>query len=159
MKEVTVNRNRKVENDLLELGSEWLNRAERSPGIHASDILEPRLAYWRRKVPKDLPDRLVTRFLIGKVLHAIVLKTVEGAPFTYKTDEGSFTCKELGIEYSPDKIHKNKIRELKTTRSQKEPKTVEDLKTYIDQIEIYMACTNQTEAQIWILFLTASLTR
>jgi len=133
----------------------WIEGEERTPGVHASDLLNPRQAIYRKLDPKVLPDRLVNIFLIGKVLHAFVLQTVDGksAVDIKTTDAGSFWSEEIGITYSPDKIMGGKVRELKTSRSYKEPTHVEDMSGYLEQILIYMASTQTLDGQLWVLYL------
>ena len=151
--ELTITRNKKRESALLEQSREWLTREERSSGIHATELLAPRIAYWSRKDPQPLTDRLVTVFLIGKVLHAFVLSAVEGRPLDWKTDEGSLVSKKLGISWSPDKLINQKVIELKTTRSWKAPIDYSDLDIYLDQILIYMAAAETVDAELWVLYL------
>src|SRR5574341_374313 len=78
-----------AEDKLLEYTKKWLEQEERDPRIHVSDLLNPRMAYWKRKAPKELSDRLAVMFLVGKVLHAFVLSAVEGKKGTdWSTDTG-----------------------------------------------------------------------
>ena len=152
---LTVQRNRPAERMLVGAARAWVEGDERAPGVHASDLLNPRQAIYRKLDPKVLPDRLINIFLIGKVLHAFVLQTVDGKTDVdiKVTDEGSFWSEEIGITYSPDKIMGGKVRELKTSRSYKEPTHVEDMSGYIEQILIYMASTQTLDGQLWVLYL------
>lgn len=151
---IDVKRNKKIEAKLIDKARDWIESEDRSPGIHASELLDPRLAYWRRKKPMVLPDRLVNTFLVGKVLHAFVIGVVEEKPIELKiTDAGSRTCDELGIEWSPDFLINGKVRELKTSRSFYPPKTVDDIAMYIEQALVYMAATDTLESQVWVLYL------
>jgi hypothetical protein len=92
-------------------------------------------------------------FMIGQVLHAFVLSAVGGVNLDWKSDEGSRESKELGITYSPDKMIKGIPRELKTSRSFYEPKTIDDLSLYAEQLLVYMAAERITTGQLWVLFL------
>lgn len=154
-----VNRNKAAERLLTDKAREWIEKNERAPGIHASSLLDPRQAYWQIKDPRPLPDRLVTMFLVGNVLHAFVLGAVDGAVDINASDEGSSYNKDLDIMFSPDRFRplleetEPMVRELKTSRSFYEPKDIEDLGHYLEQILIYMASTDTTKAQLWVLYL------
>jgi hypothetical protein len=45
------------------------------------------------------------------------------------------------------------IAEFKTSRSFKEPKNIGELDIYLEQVQIYMAAKNMTEAKLWVLYL------
>ena len=154
---LVLRRNIIAEKLLTDKARKWIEKDERTPGLHASDLLDPRLAYWQRKIPKPIPDRLVTTFLVGKVLHAFVLDgAVQGGAGALGADDvGSLISETLGISYSPDSLAGGKVRELKTTRSFYEPKSVEDLRLYLEQILVYMAATDPPtcSAQLWLLML------
>jgi hypothetical protein len=150
---LSVVRSPKTERVLMERARAWLMKEERSAGIHASDLLDPRQAYWRHVDPQPLSDRLVPVFMIGKVLHAFVLSAVEGAALSWDTDQGSRRSDALGIEYSPDHLIGGIPREVKTSRSFYEPKGTDDLDIYIEQLLIYMAAEGSTKGQLWVLFL------
>lgn len=155
---IKVKRVEKSEKLLMEKSREWIETAERTPGIHASDLLDPRLAYWNRKNPQKHPDSLILTFLIGKVLHSFVLGAVDGkAPDLGTTDTGSKTSAELGIEYSVDHLLDGFPRELKSSRAMFEPDPedlVEDLRAYIEQTLIYMVAEDKTYGEIWVLYLS-----
>ena len=152
---LSIKRDKKGEARLVEKARAWVTKDGRTPGIHASELLDPRKAYWSRVDPKELSNRLVNTFLVGRVLHAFVINAVDGTKSLAidGTDQGTRTCEELGIEWSPDFFIKGKVRELKTSRAYYEPKTVEDLAMYAEQTLVYMAATNTLEGQVWVLFL------
>ena len=152
---VTVARNRASEKMLLEKARAWVTKDERSPGWHASGMLDPRQAFWSQVDPKELNDKLTVMFLVGKVLHAFVLGAVDGPDSVdiNRTDDGSSTSTELGISYSPDKVLNGVVRELKTSRSYYEPTDVKDLDIYIEQLLVYMAATRTHESELWVLYL------
>lgn len=142
------------EDRLIDYTKKWLEKEERDPRIHVSDLLDPRMGYWNRAKPKDLSDRLATIFMVGKVLHAFVLSAVDGETGTnWATDIGSQYSKELDLVWSADKIIKNIPRELKTSRSYYEPKEKKDLALYCEQLLCYMIVKKKTKGQLWILFL------
>lgn len=121
--------------------------------LHASDCLDPRLAFFSRKFPQPIPDRLVPIFLIGRVLHAFVICGVEHKPFDLAADGGSHVSKSLGITFSPDMFFNKRVREIKTSRSFYEPSEPKDLALYCEQLLIYFAGTNTTEGDLWVLYM------
>lgn len=121
--------------------------------LHASDCLDPRYAYFSRLDPRPIPDRLVPIFLIGRVLHAFVICAVEGKTFDLAADGGSHVSKKLGITFSPDMNFNKKVREIKTSRSFYEPSEPKDLAMYCEQVLIYLAGTNTTKGDIWVLYM------
>jgi len=152
---LSLKQNKKAERLLGEAARKWIEVETRVPGVHATDLLDPRQAVYRILQPKPMADRLVNIFLIGKVLHAFVLQTVDGisAVDISTTDAGSFSSEKLGITYSPDKISGGLVRELKTSRSYTDPKSLEDVRIYVEQILVYMAATETLTAELWVLFL------
>lgn len=150
---VTLGRNKRDERWLLEQSRAWLESGERAKGLHASDLLAIRKAFWRTVDPRPLTDREIGLFLPGKILHAFVLGAAAGTtPDIATSDEGSRFNEELGIWYSPD-WDKSDLAEFKTARNFVEPTTLEDLDTYIQQLLVYMACEKKLAAKIWVLFL------
>lgn len=151
---LTITRVKRSEESLMKRMREWIEKSDRE-GIHASDLLDPRMAYYNQTSKKPLSDRLVAIFTIGRILHAFVISAVEGKTLDWSADGGSFFSKELGIHYSPDVV-KNKIpRELKSSRAFYLPKNKKDLAMYCEQLVIYMAALKQTKGEIWVLFLNA----
>lgn len=156
-KNVEVKRLEKGEKFLNDKARAWVEAqgGDRSKEklLHASDCLDPRLAYFSRKFPQPIPDRLVPIFLIGRILHAFVICSVEGKPFDLAADGGSHVSKELGITFSPDMFFNNRVREIKTSRSFYEPEGPEDLSLYLEQLLIYFAGTNTTKGDLWVLYM------
>lgn len=150
----TVVRNTGAERMLGDKARAWIESEERSPGLHASDFLDPRQKYWQTKDPRPLSDRLVTMFLVGKVLHAFVIGSVNGAVDLRTSDAGSSASPDLGFSYSPDhRLDDGKVAELKTSRSFYEPKDLMDLSLYLEQLLVYMVATTTLESQLWVLYL------
>ena len=149
-------RDKEGERVLNTMTKAWLAKDPRTPGIHASNLLDPRLAYFEAKHgPRELDDKLACTFLIGKVLHAFVLSAQAGASgIDWATDTGSKTSKELGIQYSIDRFENGIPEELKTSRKPYEPRTVKDIDLYIEQVLIYMAAKNSCVGKITVLFLS-----
>lgn len=143
-----VERDHEMEKALYDEARGWLTQETRQEGIHASDLLFPRKGYWRQVDPQPLDQRQVGLFLVGKVLHAFILRHDNLA-----ADEGSTYSEALGIWYSPDK--RNPPTEIKTSRSWYEPKTLSDIETYLHQLLIYLAAENSTEGRLWVLYVNA----
>lgn len=128
--------------------------AGRAEGIHASDLLDPRLAFWAKKRPKPLNERQVYFFTIGKVLHALLIRSQHEEHDPTKSDEG--THQELGVLFSPDMREDGYPIELKTTRASFEPspeKLQEEFSHYFEQLAIYMVLMNGLRGELWVLFL------
>lgn len=126
-----------------------LDNQERKEGIHASDLLDPRLAFFSKKIPKGPTERQVWFFVIGKILHQLVLGLED------RSDSG--TRRALGLLYSPDFFVGQSPVELKSTRSQYEPyphRLVEEYQRYLAQLLIYLVCEGVYHGKLWILYLT-----
>jgi hypothetical protein len=151
---ITLKRDKKSEQLLLDVSRKWLESEKRSPGIHASGLLDPRRTYWQTVDPQPIPDRMVTIFLIGKLLHAFVLSALAGAKgVDWSTDTGSKSSKRLKIEYSMDYVHEGIPTELKTSRSFFEPTHVDDIGNYVEQVLIYQVAEDSLVGNIWVLYL------
>lgn len=128
-------------------------------GIHASDIMNPRMALFKRMTGDGLPDRLVNMFVVGQLAHAII-EVIDAGHGDYRTkgsDSGTRLYKEL--RYSPDILdHKGGPAEIKTTRSFYEPKDTylpndDTYHAYIEQLMIYMAAEDKVEGRLILLYL------
>lgn len=149
---VVVDRRPAREAELYDVARTWLEKDERTPGIHASGLLDTRQAWFNAKFPGPLPDRLVTMFMVGKVLHAFILGAHAGVVDIGASDAGSNHC-ELGYDYSPDAFYDGMVREVKTSRSFYEPTSIDDLSMYIEQVLTYMVATETLESELWVLYL------
>ncbi len=156
---LTIDRREDGEAWLMKKARAWVEKSsgDRSKEVllHASDCLDPRLAYFARKFPGPVPDRLIPIFLIGRVLHAFVINAVEGTALNWDADGGSKISETLGVTYSPDMLIKGIPREIKTSRSPYEPRDVKDLALYCEQLLIYMAAEGKTQGDLWVLDMTA----
>lgn len=144
-----VNRDEEAEGVLYAQARDWLEKDVRPDGFHASDLLFPRMGYWRIVDPQPLTPRQVGLYLVGKVLHAFILGHAD-----LTADEGSTYHEGLGLYYSPDK-RLPVPTEIKTSRSFYEPKTLGDLDTYLLQVLIYMAAEDSTNGKLWVLYINA----
>lgn len=150
-----IERSHKGEEILTQKTREWLEKQNHErKGIHASDLLNPRRAYWDRFNKYSLSRRQVGLFFTGKVLHAFFLSAIAGKKgVDWSTDEGSTFDKELGIFYSPDHVDsKGQPEELKTSRAKYEQKP-RDLTKYLEQLAIYMAATKTLKGKLITLML------
>lgn len=149
---ITVSRSLADEARVTGLVRQWIEKGgeTRKPGIHASDVLDPRLAYWKRVAPKPLDDRSVWMFAAGRAMHAIVLASWGGEEG--ESDQGSTWSEVLGLWYSPD-LRLPELTEFKTTRSFFEKGTIEDISFYLEQLLVYMAAEGKREAWIKVLYL------
>ena len=156
---IIVERDEDAEDGLLDRARKWLAREAGSRvGIHASDLLDTRIGYFKAIDPQPISDREIGLFLVGKVLHAFVLAQDEGKASAVNllvTDEGSTYNEELGIYYSPDKKYDDKVVEFKTSRGQREPASLRDIAVYLEQLVIYMAAENLNKGEVWVLYVNA----
>jgi len=112
-------------------------------GVHVSDLLDPRMAYFKRLFPLGITDREIGYFLSGECLHWAVQKRL-----------GLETEKKIeldGVEGSID-VYLEKIpTELKSARNW----TIPDLPAehYVDQVLSYCAITGSRIGNIWVFFL------
>jgi len=155
---LAITRNEIQEVQLTEKARTWIETgsADRVQGIHASDLLDPRLAYWKTVIPKPLSERTVWFFVIGKILHHFVIDVhVPGIVDANTTDSGANEVS--GILFSPDlDDEEGHPIELKTTRSQSEPDD-DSLQrvyhNYLEQLTIYMVLKNTTRGYLWVLYI------
>ena len=143
---INLKRSKKAERLFLGRLRKWLEEEKRSDGIHASELLDPRMGYWSRNKPKPLTDREVMMFSIGKGYHERFLPGIG-------SDSGQKVSSELGIEYSPDEIRESVPRELKTTRSFYAPKTQRDIELYLEQLQIYMVAEKSSNGGLDVIYL------
>lgn len=148
-KSTTVERDKKYEQSLIDKTRAWLVKDSKDrKGIHASDLLDPRKAYFDKLYPQPLSDRMVGTFFVGKTLHAFFLSALQGKKGTdWSTDSGSNEDKELGITWSADDLTNGIPHEFKTSRSKYEQST-SDLKSYLEQELIYMAASKSLRGRI-----------
>lgn len=153
-------RNKTAEKNLVEKTRQWLEHDSKDrKGIHASDLLNPRKACYDKLFPQRLSDRLVGTFFVGKTLHAFFLSAFTGAKGTdWKTDGGSHENVDLGITWSADWIKDGVPYEFKTSRSKYE-QTFSDLKSYLEQLLIYMVGTNSTTGKLVTLMYNLPVPR
>ena len=158
--ETLIVRNEDDERTLTDKARQWLNLDERTAGFHTSDVLEPRLAYWRIKDPRPLDERKVWMFLVGRVLHTFILAAHDEIPFgdmdLRKMDVG-VSLEGNGIQFTPDDISVDGVpTELKTTRSFYPPKPeryFQEYFEYLRQLLVYAANLNSEKAKLWCLYL------
>lgn len=158
-KDLNIVRDFEAEQELLDKSRKFLTREERT-GVHMSDLIDPRLAYFKRINPAPLPDRLINTFIVGQLAHAIIL-AIKGDEQEYNAlaDQGTRLFQD--IKYSPDFMDYNECPdEIKTTRSFYLPKApyLPDDSTYhmyFEQLLGYMACEDKTEGRLTVLYLNS----
>jgi len=157
-KNLTIERDYDEEKNLAKLAREHIERGDRA-GIHLSDLIDSRLAYFKWLTKQPIPDRLINMFVVGQALHAVMLCIKGGTDdYTRPTDGGTKLFNE--IQYSPDflEMKDGSPNEIKTTRSFYLPKTayLPDDKTYhmyLEQLVGYMACEDKPVGRLTLLYL------
>lgn len=149
---LTVERNKQAEANLIKKTRLWLEKDSKDrTGIHASDLLDPRKAYYDKINPQPLSDRLVGLFFVGKVLHAFFLSALTGETgVNWKSDGGSTVDSELGFSYSPDWDKEGIPGELKTSRGKYEM-SKSDLGLYLEQLVTYMVGRKSLDGRLVVL--------
>lgn len=159
-----IERNLDAEDELVEITKEWLadEGKERDKRIHASDLLDPRKAYWNAQKKEPMTKPMAGNFMVGKVLHAFFSTAMNGKKglCLKDTDVGGTWDKSLGISFSNDWEKKVKTKdsphgipyELKTSRALNE-QTNRDLSTYLEQLCIYMAAKTSLVGRLIVLRL------
>ena len=147
-----IHRNRSAEQKLVDKTREWLERDSKDrTGIHASDLLDPRKAYFDKKFPQPMTNRMVGLFFVGKVLHVFFLSALFNKKgVDWKSDGGSTFDKDLGFSYSPDWDKDGVPGELKTSRGKYEQSN-SDLGLYLEQLMIYMAAKKSVKGRLVVL--------
>ncbi len=151
-KSLQIERSKSAEQKLTDETKAWLEKDSKDrSGVHASDLLDPRKAYYDKKYPQPMTNRMVGLFFFGKVLHAFFLSALNGEDgVNWKSDMGSTFHKKLKIQYSND-WEKNGIPyELKTSRGKYEQKN-RDLHLYCEQLLIYMVAKKSTIGRLVVL--------
>lgn len=153
-----VKRHPKLENQIYEAARESLEKSgeSRAKGLHFSDLLNPRQAYFKITDPQPLSEDEVGYFVAGLAHHDVILSIMKKkGVWTGETDEGS---KEWnGVWYSPD-FNLGFLAEIKTNRSPNEPEDNmksyrEKFDTYLDQLGQYMAAENKLKAALIVFFI------
>jgi len=111
-------------------------------GIHVSDLLNPLMSYWKKKVPKATTDREVGFFTTGDAIHLAIQKMFG----VDKEESGEFA----GIHYSIDLPVNGFPGELKGTRKWSIPEHPEP--HYVQQCSYYCAAKGAQKGYIIVLF-------
>ena len=152
-----IERDHEEELSLLKKARVYLESRDRE-GIHATDLLDPRLSFFKKTTGAPIPDRLLNVFLIGQVLHAIVQVVDAGSKdYTNPPEVGTKFFEDLA--YTPDIMNlSGEPNELKTTRSFYLPKSpyLPDESTYhmyLEQLLVYMAAEDKISGRLTVLML------
>jgi hypothetical protein len=140
-----IKRNRSIEEWLFEeIRNNWGSNVRE--GIHLSDLLSPRQAYWQRIKPMKPTDLQIQYWLTGQ--------GHEGAISRASGYEHAESRQWSDIHYTPDFFH-NFPCELKTRRRNlaEEGKEAETYEHYLRQLKGYCAVENKTHGwlHIWAL--------
>jgi len=150
------------EKELLAKARAFLEKGQdKRLGIHASDLMDPRMAAWKKLTGAGIPDRLINMFVVGMVAHAVIEVIFDGSTdyVSHGMDDGTQHYKEL--QYSPDILeHKGGPNEIKTTRSYYLPKAAylpddDTFHMYIEQLMTYMAAEDKTVGRLTALYLNS----
>ena len=144
-------RNTKREKELFAAVQKTLE--QQREGIHASDLLAPRLSYFRKLHPLPLTAEEVGYFATGHGHHMFLVHLSTGKKNA--SQEESFVSKEYGITYSPDLAAEK--TEFKTARYAKMHTTVaqceKDFDRYIQQCLIYALCEKVDYWHLLVLYI------
>lgn len=154
-----IERDHDAEKAMVKKTIKWLKgeSSKRDPRIHASDLLDPRKAYWNRQHEEVMDDRMAGNFMTGKVLHAFFNTLMSGGVglSIEETDDGGNWDEDLGITFSPDFFKNGIPYELKTSRAIKE-QTIRDLSAYLEQLFIYMAGKRSLTGRLLVYRINAA---
>lgn len=136
----------------------WLNRHPRN-GIHASDLLYPRKAYFQRKDPQPTTDTQAGYYIAGHGHHYIIEAIIDDTKSKHgHSDSG--TREWEGVFFSPDIRLNLAIGEIKTSRAKYGPKDDADeawlkkeYKLYLKQLYIYQAIEDVEEGYLIVFYL------
>ena len=128
--------------------------AEVREGVHVSDLLQPRKAYWQKLNPLPPTNDEIGYWLAGRAHHYFLVQALTGVD---DSQEASLIDPETGVHYSPDLVQ---LRgEFKTTRWSTLPETeAAALRTfdgYIPQCRAYAALMRVSEWRLYVFFLVA----
>ena len=125
--------------------------AEKREGIHASDLLGLRRAYWSRVNPLPTTPEELGYFVLGRGHHYVMVYALSGVP---DSQEESKFSKELGINYSPDLLALH--GEVKTSRLLMAPKDKEQalkwFDGYIPQVMTYAIAEGVSKWWLYMCF-------
>lgn len=118
-------------------------------GVHVSDLLALRKAYWNRVSPKELTEDEILYFTAGRG-HEDIVRSLS------QVERGQAIVSEAGVHYTPD-FYTNFPIELKSRRSGYIPKDEEvrdKFDHYLDQLGFYCSLSNRPAGWLWVLFLS-----
>ena len=146
----------KMERWLLDGIKAWLNAQPRAKGIHVSDLLNPRKAYWQAVDPRPMTDPEAGYFVAGQGHHFVIESILEKAKQAQRADAGTYEWR--GIYYSPDVLSPHPL-EIKTTRSRYGPKSdsprglLAEYETYLKQLKAYCAIREDGRGDLLVFYL------
>jgi len=153
-------RNQTSEKWIVDRVKEHLNSQPRGEGIHVSDLVHPRKAYWKRIDPRPMTDDEAGYFVAGRGHHEVIEAIIEGVD-NKSPDTGQHVWE--GIYYSPD-LNMNYPVEIKTSRAQLGPEDTgkdprQEYDNYLAQLTSYMAVENSEKGGLIIFYLNKKVDR
>jgi len=145
-----------IKDELYAAMDRWLDLKPRSPGLHASDLLDPRHSYWDRVHPLPRTKDQIGHFTFGKIGEAFIIclgeVRIEIDPWAGGLQQ---TSAEFGIDFAPDwEIHGQPV-EIKTKRSLTIDISRETIRYYEEQCYIYMTLMNRLDYLLLIVYPNA----
>lgn len=143
--------NGELERKLVEDVYKFMKSRDRE-GIHASDLDQPRKAYWQRIHPLPGTPREIGYWLTGQGHHYYLVLALTGVD---DSQEESGYSEELGIHYSPDL---SKLKgEFKTSRKPREPLTEDEalkaFEPYRSQCCTYAVASKVNHWNLYVLYM------
>ena len=71
-------RNQANEKWIVERVKTYLNKQPRGDGVHVSDLVHPRKAYWKKIDPRPMTDDEAGYFVAGRGHHEVIEAIIEG---------------------------------------------------------------------------------
>lgn len=125
---------------------------EKREGIHASDLMNPRMSYWKKVDPRPATEEEIGWWMAGRAHHYFMVAALTGVE---DHQEASLQDPETGLYFSPDLVSLK--GEFKTSRRQTLPKDEKDAKTvfqhYIKQCRVYATKMKTLSWKLYVFFL------
>lgn len=120
-------------------------------GIHVTDLVWPRKAYWQRVLPKPLTEDEIGFFVAGRAHHGVIESLMGG--------ERERSRQVEGIYFTPDATLDGFPVEIKTSRARFEPapsKRGKEYDHYLQQLTAYMALEGKSQGLLVVFYLGLS---
>ena len=149
-------RNKKLEEQIFDASREFLLAQERSEGLHFSDLLTPRIAYYKITDPQPISAKEIGFFIAGRAHHEVILAIMRRQKKIGAPEDVSKVWEE--VAYTPD-YNLGFLAEIKTTRRQWEPADrpetlTKAYKQYLGQLTQYMAAENKQTSALIVFYIS-----